>query len=92
MPPTYFFLIDVTKTSVESGYLEIFASTVKNIIDNQLLPTDDRTQVLVFLFNIIQIGIMTYDNSLHFYNLSCKLSQPQMIVMNEQDPYIPIPV
>lgn len=57
MPPTYFFVIDVSYYSVSSGMLQTLAETVKNTLDS--LPDTERTNV----------GFITFDSSVHFYNL-----------------------
>ena len=44
-------------------------NTVKQCLDT--LPGDSRTQ----------IGFLTFDGSLHFYNISPKLQAPQMMVV-----------
>lgn len=46
---------------------------MKNTIDN--LPGDSRTQ----------IGFLTYDRTVHFYNLRSGLQQPQMMVVPDID-------
>lgn len=38
MPPTYLFAFDVSKPAVESGYLAFACSTLKSVIEQQLLP------------------------------------------------------
>ncbi len=65
MPPVFFFLIDVSHAAVASGMLATVASTIKSCLS--CLPGDERTKV----------GIITFDNTLHFYNLNSELSQPQ---------------
>ena len=57
MPPTFFFLIDVSQAAVQSGVLQTVAETVAACI--QSLPGDKRTL----------IGFMTFDSALHFYTL-----------------------
>ncbi|CAN6921979.1 unnamed protein product [Brassica oleracea] len=80
MPPTYFFLIDVSFSATKSGMLEVAAQTIKSCLDN--LPGYPRTQ----------IGFITYDSTLHFYNLKSSLSQPQMMVVSDLDDiFIPLP-
>jgi protein transport protein SEC24 len=66
MPPTYVFVMDVSKPAIDSGYLNICVSTIKSVIENQLLPGGERTRVL----------FITYDSSVHFYNLRSTLKQP----------------
>ncbi len=68
MPPTYVFLIDVSYPAVHSGVLQTVADSIKASLDT--LPGGERTQ----------IGFLTYDTHLHFYNLKSSLSQPQLMV------------
>ncbi|KAJ0244362.1 Protein transport protein Sec24-like [Hirschfeldia incana] len=80
MPPIYFFLIDVSFSATKSGMLEVAAQTIKSCLDN--LPGYPRTQ----------IGFITYDSTLHFYNLKSSLSQPQMMVVSDLDDIlVPLP-
>ncbi|XP_010274889.1 PREDICTED: protein transport protein Sec24-like At3g07100 [Nelumbo nucifera] len=80
MPPLYFFLIDVSISAVRSGMLEIVAKTIKSSLDE--LPGFPRTQ----------IGFLTFDSMLHFYNLKSSLSQPQMMVVSDLDDiFVPLP-
>eukprot|EP00357_Protocruzia_adherens_P010769 CAMPEP_0114983146 /NCGR_PEP_ID=MMETSP0216-20121206/6534_1 /TAXON_ID=223996 /ORGANISM="Protocruzia adherens, Strain Boccale" /LENGTH=888 /DNA_ID=CAMNT_0002345089 /DNA_START=102 /DNA_END=2768 /DNA_ORIENTATION=- len=84
MPPVYFFVIDVSGTAVESGYLSVVAQTIKYVIEEELMPgkNDGRTQ----------IGFLTFDSTLHFYNLKPGLTQPQMHVVSDlSEVYLPIP-
>ncbi|KAL5979948.1 Protein transport protein Sec24A [Asimina triloba] len=80
MPPLYFFLIDVSSSAVKSGMLEIVAKTIKSCLDD--LPGFPRTQ----------IGFLTFDSTLHFYNMKSSLTQPQMMVVSDLDDiFIPLP-
>ncbi|KAL5724027.1 Protein transport protein Sec24A [Ranunculus cassubicifolius] len=80
MPPVYFFLIDVSVTAVRSGMLEIVAETIKSCLDE--MQGYPRTQ----------IGFITFDSTLHFYNMKSSLSQPQMMVVADlEDVFIPLP-
>ncbi|XP_031503945.1 protein transport protein Sec24-like At3g07100 isoform X1 [Nymphaea colorata] len=80
MPPLYFFLIDVSLTAVRSGMLEIAANTIKACLNN--LPGFPRTQ----------IGFITFDSTLHFYNMKSTLMQPQlMVVADLDDIFLPLP-
>jgi len=80
MPPVFFFVIDVSFAAVSSGMLETVCQTIKASLDN--LPGGERTQV----------GFLTFDSVLHFYNLKSSLSQPQQMVVPEIDePFVPIP-
>ena len=80
-PPAFLFLLDVTSTSVNSGMLDVACATIRDLISGKKLPGGDRCQ----------IGIMTFDTSIHFYNLSASLRNPQMIVVNDfEEMFVPI--
>ncbi|XP_050216499.1 protein transport protein SEC24 A [Mercurialis annua] len=80
MPPLYFFLIDVSISAVRSGMVEIVAQTIKSCLDD--LPGFPRTQ----------IGFITYDSTIHFYNMKSSLTQPQMMVISDLDDiFVPLP-
>eukprot|EP00882_Tetradesmus_deserticola_P028392 GHRQ01031626.1.p1 GENE.GHRQ01031626.1~~GHRQ01031626.1.p1 ORF type:complete len:126 (+),score=69.03 GHRQ01031626.1:626-1003(+) len=80
MPPVYFFAIDVSVAAHSCGMVAVVADTIRACLDQ--LPGDERTQV----------GFLTYDSSLHFYNLKASLAAPQMLVVTELDePFLPMP-
>ncbi|CAM8944634.1 unnamed protein product [Rhodiola kirilowii] len=80
MPPLYFFLIDVSVTAVRSGMIEVMAQTIRLCLDK--LPGSPRTQ----------IGFITYDSTVHFYNMKSSLTQPQMMVVSDLDDiFVPLP-
>lgn len=80
MPPLYFFLIDVSVSAVRSGMLEVVAQTIKSCLDE--LPGFPRTQV----------GFITFDSTIHFYNMKSSLTQPQMMVVSDVDDiFVPLP-
>ncbi|KAL1539716.1 Protein transport protein Sec24A [Salvia divinorum] len=80
MPPLYFFLIDVSISAVKSGMLEVMSQTIRSCLDN--LPGSTRTQ----------IGFITYDSTIHFYNMKSSLPQPQMMVVSDLDDiFVPLP-
>jgi hypothetical protein len=66
MPPVYFFAIDVSAAAHACGMVAVVADTIRACLDQ--LPGDERTQV----------GFLTYDSSLHFYNLKASLAAPQV--------------
>ena len=57
MPPTYFFLIDVSYAALQSGVLHTISDTVLACLDH--LAGDKRTLV----------GFLTFDSTVHFYTL-----------------------
>uniref|UniRef100_A0A7S4QMV4 Uncharacterized protein n=1 Tax=Alexandrium monilatum TaxID=311494 RepID=A0A7S4QMV4_9DINO len=81
-PPVFMFVIDVSYTAVVTGMLDTVVSAIKDVIQKGAIPGGQRAQV----------GILTFDTSLHFYNLSSNLSQPQMLVVSDlEDLFLPLP-
>ncbi|CAJ1059177.1 protein transport protein Sec24B isoform X2 [Xyrichtys novacula] len=77
-PAAYLFVLDVSHNAVEAGYLKYFCDSLMENLDR--LPGDSRTRV----------GFLTFDNTIHFYNLQEGLSQPQMLVVSDiDDVFIP---
>lgn len=77
-PAVYLFVLDVSHNAVESGYLKYFCDSLQENLDK--LPGDGRTRV----------GFLTFDSTIHFYNLQDGLSQPQMLVVSDiNDVFIP---
>ncbi|KAK9041717.1 hypothetical protein V6N11_016807 [Hibiscus sabdariffa] len=80
MPPSYFFLIDVSISAVRNGMIEVVAQTIRSCLDE--LPGFPRTQ----------IGFITFDSTIHFYNMKSSLTQPQMMVVTDLDDiFLPLP-
>mmetsp|Transcript_99947 Transcript_99947/g.322258 ORF Transcript_99947/g.322258 Transcript_99947/m.322258 type:complete len:892 (-) Transcript_99947:87-2762(-) len=81
-PPVFMFVIDVSYTSVVTGMLDAVVSTIKEAIQSGKIPGGQRAQM----------GIITFDTALHFYNLNSSLSQPQMLVVSDLDDlFLPLP-
>lgn len=68
MPPSYMFVIDVSVAAIACGMLTAVLDGIKSALD--ALMANERTMV----------GFLTFDTSLHFYNLKAGLAQPQMLV------------
>ena len=49
--PTFIFLIDVSLASVQNGFLSAVIESIKDTINNDLIPHSDRVRVLIFFFN-----------------------------------------
>jgi protein transport protein SEC24 len=82
MPPTYIFVLDVSKPAIDTGYLTLATQTIKSVIESKLLPGGERTR----------ISFITYDASVQFYNLRPTLKQPQMFVLTDiQEMFLPQP-
>lgn len=72
-PAAYLFLLDVSATAAESGYLKICCDTLIEQIDN--LPGDSRTQ----------LAFICYDNTIHFYFLGENASRPKEMTVIDID-------
>ena len=70
-PAVYLFVLDVSFNAVSTGYLQVFCQTLLDELER--IPGDARTQ----------IGFITFDSAIHFYNLAEGLSQPQMHVVSD---------
>ena len=80
MPPSYIFVLDVSKPAIDTGYLGTCVATIKSVLENSLLPGGERAR----------ISFLTYDSSVHFYNLRPTLKQPQMMVVTDiNEIYLP---
>ncbi|XP_054109040.1 protein transport protein Sec24B isoform X9 [Callithrix jacchus] len=79
-PAVYLFVLDVSHNAVEAGYMTILCQSLLENLDK--LPGDSRTR----------IGFMTFDSTIHFYNLQEGLSQPQMLIVSDiDDVFLPTP-
>nr|XP_046265894.1 protein transport protein Sec24A isoform X2 [Scatophagus argus] len=79
-PAVYLFVLDVSHNAVETGYLHVFCQSLLDNINS--LPGDSRTKV----------GFITFDSTIHFYNLQEGLSQPQMLIVSDiEDIFLPTP-
>ncbi|KAK0414853.1 hypothetical protein QR680_011641 [Steinernema hermaphroditum] len=77
-PPAFVFMLDVSYGSVRNGLLSTFCRNLASILND--LPVEngqDRSEVL--------IGLVTYDQCLHFYNLGNPSGRPEMRVVNDVD-------
>jgi len=62
--------------------LEVVVSSIREAIQSGQIPGGQR----------VQIGIITFDTALHFYNLSSNLASPQMLVVSDlEDLFLPLP-
>ncbi|KAF9960175.1 COPII coat Sec23p-Sfb3p heterodimer component [Mortierella alpina] len=82
-PAAYVFAMDVSWNSIQSGMLQQCVAGIKEAVwdangVSKLAPG-------------AQIGIMTYDKTVHFYNLSPTLEQAQMMVVPDvADMFVPL--
>jgi len=79
-PPVFMFVIDVSYTAVVTGMLDAVVASIKETIQSGQMP------------GRMQMGVITFDTSVHFYNLNSNLSQPQMLVVSDlEDLFLPLP-
>ncbi|XP_063059976.1 protein transport protein Sec24A [Engraulis encrasicolus] len=79
-PAAYLFVLDVSHNAVQTGYIDVVC---QSLLENlNALPGDTRTK----------IGFITFDTTIHFYNLQEGLSQPQMLIVSDlEDVFLPTP-
>lgn len=74
--PAILFIIDVSYNSIKSGLVKLLCSQMKEILRN--LPVDDGQDA-----SKMKVGFITYDNTVHFYNIKGTLAAPQMLVVGD---------
>jgi protein transport protein SEC24 len=77
--PVFIFIIDVSLVSSQNGFLSAVLESIKDTINTDVIPHPDRTK----------IAFITYDSSIHFYCLSNKLTQPQMLCVSDENVFLP---
>ncbi|KAJ3328411.1 COPII coat Sec23p-Sfb3p heterodimer component [Blyttiomyces sp. JEL0837] len=79
-PPGYVFAIDVSHNSIASGMLARAALAIKELLyGGKGLPPKSK------------VGIITFDKSIHFYNLKAGLEQASMLVVPDiNDVFVPL--
>ncbi|KAJ8982087.1 hypothetical protein NQ317_011085 [Molorchus minor] len=83
-PPAIIFIIDVSYNNVKSGLVQLLCSQMKDIIQN--LPVDQGQES-----SNMRVGFITYNSSVHFYNVKGTLAAPQMMVVGDvQEMFMPL--
>ncbi|KAJ8676393.1 hypothetical protein QAD02_012180 [Eretmocerus hayati] len=83
-PPAIIFVIDVSYNNIKSGLVNLLCCQMKKIIRN--LPIDVGQNK-----SNMKIGFITYNSSVHFYNLKSSLAQPQMMIIGDvQEMFMPL--
>ncbi|XP_054266552.1 protein transport protein Sec24C isoform X2 [Macrosteles quadrilineatus] len=75
-PPAVIFMIDVSYNNMKSGLVHLLCSQMKDILRN--LPREPGQEK-----SRMRVGFVTYNNSVHFYNVKGCLAQPQMLVVGD---------
>lgn len=66
------FMIDVSYNNMKSGLVHLLCSQMKDILRN--LPREPGAER-----SSMRVGFVTYNNSVHFYNV--KVCQSHMVIM-----------
>lgn len=75
-PPAFIFMIDVSYNNIKSGMVQLLCSQMKDIL--KLLPREEGAEK-----SNMRVGFVTYNNTVHFYNVKACLAQPQMLVVGD---------
>lgn len=75
-PPAVVFVIDVSYNNVKNGLVNLLCSQMKEIIKN--LPVDQGMEK-----SNMRVGFITYNSTVHFYNIKGNLAAPQMMVVGD---------
>ncbi|KAK9718103.1 COPII coat Sec23p-Sfb3p heterodimer component [Basidiobolus ranarum] len=80
VPASFIFAIDVSWNAIQSGMINSAAQAIR-----------DTFYSGKGISNGVRVGIITYDRSVHFYNLSSNLEQAQMMVVPDvHDMFVPL--
>lgn len=83
-PPAMIFVIDVSYNNIKSGMVHLLCAKMKDIIQN--LPVDEGQEK-----SNMKVGFITYNSSVHFYNIKGTLAGPQMMVVGDtQEMFMPL--
>ncbi|CAK5114559.1 unnamed protein product [Meloidogyne enterolobii] len=80
--PAFIFMLDVSYNSVRSGLVELFCKNIVEILRD--LPKDNLSNKSTML-----IGLATYDQSVHFYNLNHPEHAEMLVVNDVSDIFVP---
>ncbi|POW13736.1 hypothetical protein PSHT_07627 [Puccinia striiformis] len=98
-PMKYLFAIDVSWSAIKSGMLQQITKSIKSILFNQDPEEQEVDDDLEFPSGSLkptrqfpvgaQVGFITFDRTVHFYNLKAGLDQAQMLVVPDLDDILP---
>ncbi|KAK2731814.1 COPII coat Sec23p-Sfb3p heterodimer component [Myotisia sp. PD_48] len=91
----WLFVLDVSQEAVSRGFLEACCEGILGALygsaDAAEDGKDEEGESPRRIPEGSKVGIVTYDKEVHFYNLSHRLDQAQMIVMPDlEDPFVPL--
>lgn len=82
MPPTYFFVIDVSVAAQRSGMLKTVAETIEKCLDELPGGSDQGT---ADTRKRTRVGFITYDSAVHVYEFRATSAGPHMYVQSDLD-------
>ncbi|CEF70722.1 Sec24CD ortholog [Strongyloides ratti] len=81
--PAFIFMLDVSYNAIKSGLVRTFCSNLKNFLS--MLPKESYQEK-----STLRVGLVTYDHTLHFYNLSSKAKKTEMTIVSDlEDVFVP---
>jgi protein transport protein SEC24 len=93
----WLFLIDVTQEAVNRGLISAVCQGIMDALygggddPSNGVQGDEDPLAIKRLPPETRIGIVTFDKEVHFYNLSSRLEQAQMMVMTDlEEPFVPL--
>ncbi|KAI0295750.1 protein transporter SEC24 [Russula brevipes] len=87
----YLFVLDVTPTSVLSGFLAAVCIALRAILHGRF-SEDGSEAASACLPSGCAIAFVTFDDVLHFYDLSPNQASPrQLVVPDVDEPFLPLP-
>ncbi|KAI9653444.1 MAG: COPII coat Sec23p-Sfb3p heterodimer component [Alyxoria varia] len=97
VPQRWLFMIDVSMEAVSKGFLEAYCQGILRALyedsteNEQKDGEDQATPSTPKIAPGSQVGFMTFDREIHFYNVSPGLEKAQMVVMPDiEEPFAPI--
>jgi protein transport protein SEC24 len=94
VPLQWLFLVDVTEEAVNKKFLDGFCDGIMNALYGGQGPEtegQENGETQRKFPKGAKVGIVTFDKQMHFFNLSSKLDQAQMMVMPDiEDPFVPL--
>uniref|UniRef100_A0A5S6R393 Protein transport protein Sec24C n=1 Tax=Trichuris muris TaxID=70415 RepID=A0A5S6R393_TRIMR len=81
--PVFMFMLDVSYNAVRSGLLNKFCQNIKFLLHN--LPAEHGKE------SAIEVAFVTYDSSIHFYEMKKGMEAPKMLIVNDvQEVFVPV--
>ncbi|KAH6668157.1 transport protein sec24 [Plectosphaerella plurivora] len=89
----WLFLLDVTQESYNRGFVEAFCEGILSALYGgaDADDTDENGEPKRSIPAGAKVGFVSFDQDIHFYNVSPLLDQAQMMIMPDlEDPFVPL--